>query len=352
MKHIVVADNCVFNKDTLPDVQNTHKDFHPIPIKKVGVRNIEAPILVWQHDENKAIQVHATFSAYIELTEESKGINMSRNGRIIMGEAIKYLTLQKEFDSPSFRKDISIQKLMNSIAHELQKQHQSQTAYVKCKFSYPSWTKVYASKLDSVEYVDITWETIATGEEITDLITLENVGISLCPCSREMSLLKNNLNESEKAVWSNWELMAKEWPTQEHLMEKLNRAGFGAHNQRSHVSVTAQLIPDQPLWFEDLIAITDKSFSAPIRAILKREDEKVEGELAYQGGFYDDNGFNPVEGTGPKFVEDISRDAADQLNALLDKAIKDYVVRVLNDESIHSRNLQAVAVLTAGRNLQ
>ena len=343
MKHIVVADNCVFNKDTLPDVQNTHKDFHPIPIKKVGVRNVEAPIYIWQKDEDKTIQVHATFSAYVELTEESKGINMSRCGRVIMEMAYRH-------SQNGGTEHLVV--MMHEITKQLQSEHQSQTAYVKCKFSYPSWTKVYASKLNTAEYVDITWETIATGEEIVDLVTLENVGISLCPCSKEMSLVKNNLNESERAVWSNWELMAKEWPTQEHLMEKLNRAGFGAHNQRSHVSVTVQLVPDKPLWFEELIAITDKSFSAPIRAILKREDEKVEGELAYLGGFYDDKGFNPVEGTGPKFVEDISRDAADQLNALLDKSVADYVVVVANQESIHSRNIEAIAVLTAGRNLQ
>ena len=343
MKHIVVADNCVFNKDNLPDVQNTRKDFHPIPIKKVGVRNVEAPVYIWQKDEGKAIQIHATFSAYVELTEESKGINMSRCGRVIMEAA--YNHVQNGGTN-------HLIVMMHEITKKLQSEHQSQTAYVKCRFSYPSWTKVYASKLNTAEYVDIIWETIAEGDELTDLVTLENVGISLCPCSKEMSLVKNNLNESEKAVWSNWELMALEWPTQEHLMQKLNMAGFGAHNQRSHVAVTVQLIPEQPLWFEDLISITDKSFSAPIRAILKREDEKVEGEIAYLGGYYDDNGFNPVEGTGPKFVEDISRDAAQQLNAILDKNIADYVIVVANQESIHSRNIEAIAVLTAGRTLQ
>jgi GTP cyclohydrolase I len=241
---------------------------------------------------------------------------------------------------------------MESIAKNLQAAHKSQTAYVKCRFSYPSWTKVFASKLDTAEYVDIMWETIAIGEDVTHLLTLESVGLSLCPCSKEMSLVKNNLNESEKAVWSNWELMAKDWPTQQHLMEKLNNAGFGAHCQRSHLSITTQLIAGQQVWFEDLLTIAEKSFSSPIRAILKREDEKIEGELAYLGGFYDDNGFHPVEGTGPKFVEDISRDAAKQLDLMLDKSIADYVIVCRNMESIHSRNLEAVAVLTAGRNLQ
>jgi GTP cyclohydrolase I len=343
VNHIVVGDHCVFDKDAIPDVQNTRKDFYATPIKKVGVRNIEAPILVWQKDENRAIQVHATFSAYVELTEESKGINMSRCGRVIMAQARKHMDINvANMHSPTFN-------LMEAIVRDLQKQHGSKTAYVKCRFAYPSWTKVYASKLDTVEYVDVVWEAIADGTEVTELLTVENVGISLCPCSKEMSLLKNNLSSKEYSLLQGW-MDNSSLP--QSLIDKINRAGFGAHNQRSHVAITVQLIPGRQLWFEDLIAITDKSFSAPIRAILKREDEKVEGELAYLGGYYDDNGFTEVEGTGPKFVEDISRDAARQLDEMLDKQIKDYVVRVLNDESIHSRNLQAVAVLTAGRSLQ
>jgi len=346
VNHIVVGDHCVFDKDTIPDVQNTRKDFYATPIKKVGVRNIEAPILVWQKDENRAIQVHATFSAYVELTEESKGINMSRCGRVIMAQARKHIDIDvANMHSPTFN-------LMEAIVRDLQEQHGSKTAYVKCRFAYPSWTKVYASKLDTVEYVDVVWEAIADGVDITELLTVENVGISLCPCSKEMSLLLNNLNRREKLLWQELRNTILDDPKACGLVEKIEHAGFGAHNQRSHVAITVQLIPGRQLWFEDLIAITDKSFSAPIRAILKREDEKIEGELAYLGGFYDDNGFNEVEGTGPKFVEDISRDAARQLDEILDKKIKDYVVRVLNDESIHSRNLQAVAILTAGRQLQ
>lgn len=340
MNHVVVGDHCVFNKDLLPDVQNTQKNFYAVPIKKVGVRNVEVPILVWQKDEDKAIQVHATFSAYVELTEDSKGINMSRCGRVIIAQAKKYMEdTVANMHSPTFN-------LMNAIVKDLQAQHNSKTAYVKCKFSYPSWTKVYASKLDTVEYVDIVWEAIADGDDVTELLTVENVGISLCPCSKEMSLITNNVNVEELEELSYIE------NNYSSLYEKISRAGFGAHNQRSHVAITVQLIPNQQLWFEDLIDISDKSFSAPIRAILKREDEKVEGELAYLGGFYDDNGFNEVEGTGPKFVEDISRDAARQLDVILDKKIRDYIVIVRNDESIHSRSLEAVAVLTAGRNLQ
>lgn len=346
MNHITVGDHCVFDKDRMPDVQNSKGNYYPIPIKKVGVRNIEVPILVWQKDEEKNIQVHATFSAYVDLTDEARGINMSRCGRVIMSQAKKHMDrLTANTHSPTFN-------LMEAIVRDLQEQHASKTAYIKCKFLYPSWTKVYASGLDTVEYVDVVWEAVADGQDLTEFLTVKNVGISLCPCSKEMSLIKNNLSDKEREVLNLFAISSQDNPYATSLLEKINRAGFGAHNQRSHVDITVQLIPGQQIWFEDIIAISNKSFSAPIRAILKREDEKVEGELAYLGGFYDDEGFIEVKGTGPKFVEDISRDAARQLDTLLDKNIKDYAVAVRNMESIHSRSVEAVAVLTAGRSLQ
>ena len=80
--------------------------------------------------------------------------------------------------------------------------------------------------------------------------------------------------------------------------------------------------------------------------------------MGYLGGYYAEDAstgctiFNEVDGTGPKFVEDIARDAAKQLDPLLDRVIDDYVVICRNAESIHSRDLEAVAVLTAGRQFQ
>lgn len=365
MNHVVVADHCVFNKDTMPDVQNTRKDFYPTPIKKVGVRNVEVPIQVFQKEEQRKFEVKASFSAYVELTEDSKGINMSRCGRTIIDVALRSKM------NPQSEESESIHKLMEILAKDLQRAHNSKTSYVKAKFSYPYWTKVWASRMDTAEYVDIIWETIADDTDITHLVTVENVGLSLCPCSKEMSMLRNNLSDYEKTILEDMlEYGSKVYDRSydegseafDSLRQKLDMTGFGAHNQRSILSATVELAknPAKTLWFEDLIELTSRSFSAPIRNILKREDEKVEGEVAYLGGYFASSNptgggtvdFYPVEGAGPKFVEDIARDAAKQLDTLLDKDINDYVVIVRNEESIHSRTLEAVAVLTAGRNLQ
>jgi GTP cyclohydrolase FolE2 len=69
------------------------------------------------------------------------------------------------------------------------------------------------------------------------------------------------------------------------------------------------------------------------------------------GGYYDEN-YNFIETNGgPMFVEDITRNIATELNNYLDKTIFDYTIIVNNQESIHSDNIMATAVKTAGRRL-
>lgn len=102
---------------------------------------------------------------------------------------------------------------------------------------------------------------------------------------------------------------------------------YGAHNQRSHVTVTATI--QEPVWIEDLIELVEHEASCPLYGVLKRADEKFVTERAY------DN---------PKFVEDLVRDVAGRLNA--DGRVVRYVVEAENFESIH--NHSAYAMIESG----
>ncbi len=73
---------------------------------------------------------------------------------------------------------------------------------------------------------------------------------------------------------------------------------YGAHNQRSHVTVTART--NDFVWIEDLVRMVEEQASCELYGLLKRPDEKYVTERAY------DN---------PKFVEDMVRDVAAVLNA-------------------------------------
>jgi len=97
---------------------------------------------------------------------------------------------------------------------------------------------------------------------------------------------------------------------------------YGAHNQRSHVTIRAELLQDVA-WAE-LVRFAEDSASSEIWPMLKRADEKWVTEHAYEN---------------PKFVEDLVRDVALLLNA--DKRIGRYSVDVENFESIHNHSAYA-----------
>jgi GTP cyclohydrolase I len=98
---------------------------------------------------------------------------------------------------------------------------------------------------------------------------------------------------------------------------------YGAHNQRSHVTLNVRL--REFIWIEELIDLVESEASCELYGLLKRPDEKHVTERAY------DN---------PKFVEDMVRDIAVQLNA--DDRIGAYVVESENFESIHNHSAYAL----------
>jgi GTP cyclohydrolase I len=98
---------------------------------------------------------------------------------------------------------------------------------------------------------------------------------------------------------------------------------YGAHNQRSHVTIEVELLADLPV--EELIRMAEEEASCELWGLLKRPDEKFVTERAYEN---------------PKFVEDLVRDVAQRLNR--DERIVSYVLEAENFESIHNHSAYAV----------
>jgi GTP cyclohydrolase I len=97
---------------------------------------------------------------------------------------------------------------------------------------------------------------------------------------------------------------------------------YGAHNQRSHITMNVKV--DGGMWLEDLIEIAEQEASCELWGVLKREDEKYVTERAYEN---------------PKFVEDLVRDVAARLTA--DPRVRAYSVESENFESIHNHSAYA-----------
>jgi GTP cyclohydrolase I len=97
---------------------------------------------------------------------------------------------------------------------------------------------------------------------------------------------------------------------------------YGAHNQRSQITLEAQLRGTMSI--EALVRIAEEEASCEVFGLLKRPDEKWVTERAY------DN---------PKFVEDLVRDIALRMTA--EPRIARWKVASENFESIHNHSAYA-----------
>jgi GTP cyclohydrolase I len=318
-------------------MQKSVSGFYKKPINKVGVRNMKVPFVLQRRDKAlPPFHTVAKVSSYCNLISGVKGINMSRSARTINDVLSKTPTLAG----------------LNEFVDELLTAHESDDVYIKAEFDYVTEEKSPVTELMSMEPIVVVMESTLRDGQKHSYLTVRDTEMSLCPCSKEMSLLKNNLSSSELEELAGASLS-------DSLLFKLNNAGFGAHNQKSKITITVEMAEittegaEPCVWIEDLVTIAQLGSSCRTWATLKRPDEKYVTEVSYMGGYYDETlQFNKVEGAGPKFVEDIARDIAKQLDAMLDTSIKDYCITILNEESIHSQDIEAVAVLTAGRDLR
>jgi GTP cyclohydrolase I len=251
----------------MADVQST-QDTRQIPINKVGIKNIRHPVRILDRSGGEQHTI-ATFNMYVNLPHNFKGTHMSRFVEILNRR----------------EREISVKSFKDMLA-EMVTRLEAQAGHIEMSFAYFVQKKAPVSGVQSLIDYDVTF----IGEIIAGKPSL-NVKVvvpvtSLCPCSKEIS-------------------------------------DRGAHNQRSHVTVTART--EGFVWIEDLIDLVEKEASCELYGLLKRPDEKYVTEKAY------DN---------PKFVEDMVRDVAARLNA--DERISAYVVESENFESIHNHSAYAL----------
>ena len=253
----------------LPDTQNT-KDIRNIVINQVGIKDILHPIKFVNRD-NESHPTVANFTMTVRLPENVKGTHMSRFIEILNdGEC-------------SFGID-TFMNLVQRVADKLN----SSDAQIIVDFPFFRNKKAPSSGVESfLDYKVTLTGTIVNGEPDLTLKVVVPV-TSLCPCSKSISK-------------------------------------YGAHNQRSHITIEAKAAKGETIYLEDLIDLAEEKASSELYAILKRDDEKVVTERAYEN---------------PAFVEDIVRDIAVELNA--NKKVNFYCLESENFESIHNHSAYAL----------
>mgnify|MGYP000754726786 FL=1 len=251
----------------MPDVQN-YADTRQLAINKVGIKSIRHPVRV--ADKSGGVQhTVASFNMYVYLPHNFKGTHMSRFVEILN-------TREREISVENF------ETMMRQMVERLE----AESGYIEMNFPYFINKAAPVSGVQSLMDYDVTFIGAIENGRYTHTTKIAVPVTSLCPCSKKIS-------------------------------------DYGAHNQRSHVTVRART--NGFLWIEDLVRMVEDQASCELYGLLKRPDEKYVTERAY------DN---------PKFVEDMVRDVAAALEK--EPKIEAYMVESENFESIHNHSAYAV----------
>jgi GTP cyclohydrolase I len=257
----------------MPDVQAS-ADHRRLAIQQVGVKGLRYPLELLDASGATHATV-ATLAMTVGLPPEVKGTHMSRFVELL--------------ERP--RAALSLNDLRRMFA-EMLLHLQADAGRIEMRFPYfirkLAPVSGVASLLDIDAGIDV-WS--AADGAVALALTVIVPATSLCPCSKKIS-------------------------------------DYGAHNQRSHLTLRVELNSDMTI--EELVRIAEEEASCEVFGLLKRPDEKWVTERAY------DN---------PKFVEDLVRDIALRLGN--EARIGAWSVSSENFESIHNHSAYA---LIEGRN--
>ena len=249
----------------IPDTQSARDDRH-LAIQRVGIRGVRYPLQL--RIEGAVVPTVGEWSLDVALPAEQKGTHMSRFVAWLdaIDSPLDGETLRRQAAGMLDLLGADTGRVEASFPFFLRKR--APVSGVESLLEYQGRFVVEAGKLGST-----VWSEVVVPVK------------SLCPCSKEIS-------------------------------------DYGAHNQRSHVTIRVEVLAELS-WLE-LVRFAEDSASAEIWSSLKRADEKWITERAYEN---------------PKFVEDMVRDVALKLNA--DARVGRYTVDVENFESIHAHSAVA-----------
>jgi GTP cyclohydrolase I len=258
----------------LPDLQSS-TDTRRLAIQCVGVKGLRYP-LVLESASGEPVSTVATLAMTVGLPPEVKGTHMSRFVELL--------------ENP--RGALSQESLFHML-EEMLLRLDARSGRIELAFPYFIRKAAPVSGIESLLDYDATL-IVEKQEGLYPALTLRVTApvTSLCPCSKDIS-------------------------------------DYGAHNQRSHITLEARL--RTPMSIEALVRLAEEEASCEVFGLLKRPDEKWVTERAY------DN---------PKFVEDLVRDIA--LRLMAEPRVAEWKVASENFESIHNHSAYAELI---GRNV-
>jgi GTP cyclohydrolase I len=252
----------------IPDTQSARDERH-LAIQRVGVKGVRYPLQVVV--AGVAQTTSALWQLDVALPAEKKGTHMSR-----------FVAWLEALDVPL---DAAVLRQRHADMLQLLG---AQAGRIEAGFRFFLRKRAPVSGVQSTLDYQGRWIVHSGDADAATTTVWAEVGVpvkSLCPCSKEIS-------------------------------------DYGAHNQRSLVTIRVELL--QAIEWHELVRFAEDAASSELWPLLKRQDEKWVTERAYEN---------------PKFVEDLVRDVALRLAA--DARVGRYSVEVENFESIHNHSAWA-----------
>jgi GTP cyclohydrolase I len=247
----------------IPDTQSARDERH-LAIQRVGIKDVRYPL---QLRVAGALQsTAALWDLDVALPADKKGTHMSR----FVAWLNELTALGQPLDAALLRERLAA--MLETLG--------ASEGRIEARFAFFLRKRAPVSGVHSLLDYQGRWIAEARGGEPSVWAEVAVPVKSLCPCSKEIS-------------------------------------DYGAHNQRSTVTIRAEM--KHGIEWHELVRFAEDNASSEVWALLKRPDEKWITERAYEN---------------PKFVEDLVRDVALALNA--DARIGRYRVEVENHESIHN----------------
>ena len=283
----------------LPDVQSGPSPSN-FKLTRVGVTGVKKLVNIKRPGRETSIPLVVKMDLFVDLPASQKGSHMSRN-----------LELVSEIIDANLQKPVSdLESFCAKTAKLLLEKHDYATvSEVRAEAEY-FLDRTYPSGKKGLEPYKLVAEARAKANgEIKKLIGVEVIGMTACPCAREVIKAIGKYRDKDTP------------PT---------------HNQRNIATLMIEVPGDnKSVDANDLIELVEQAFSSPTYSILKRREE---GQLVFDAH------------KNPKFVEDVVRD-------ILSSILKKYknlpddvmvVVKSESEESIHKHNAFAERVTTLG----